>query len=74
MEMTSAARAGGKAPLLVSLLALVLVSLLAAELVNIAVVLGLPRPEPEIYRLGELEQILAGQAPPPGWSHWTMVK
>ena len=66
MEMTSAARAGGKAPLLVSLLALVLVSLLAAELVNIAVVLGLPRPEPEIYRLGELEQILAGQAPPPG--------
>ncbi len=64
--MTRAARAGAKAPLLVSLLALVLVSLLAAELVNLAIVLGLPRPEPEIYRLGELEQILAGQAPPPG--------
>ncbi len=38
-----------------------LACLLAAELVNIGVVLGLPRPEPEIYRLTEIEQILSGQ-------------
>ncbi len=64
--MSRGERARPKAPLLVSLLALVLVSLLAAELVNIAIVLALPRPEPEIYRLAELEQILSGQTPSPG--------
>ncbi len=64
--MTFAGLGRSRAPILASLLALVLVSLLAAELVNIAIVLALPRPEPEIYRLGEIEQILAGQAPPAG--------
>jgi len=51
---------GPKIPLFVNLLALVLVSLVAAELVNLAIVMALPRPEPDFYALTDVEQALNG--------------
>ena len=51
---------GQGAPLFVPLLALVLVSLAAAELINTVIVLVLPRPAPAVHRLSDLEQVLGG--------------
>lgn len=51
---------GTGAPLFVPLLALVLVSLAAAELINTLIVLTLPRPEPGLHRLSDVEQVLSG--------------
>ncbi len=53
-----------KMPLFVNFLVFLLLSLVAAELVNIAIVLTLPRPEPEFYSVAEVEQaLLSGAAP-----------
>ena len=46
----------------VPLLALVLVSLAGAELINTVIVLVLPRPAPAIHHLSDIEQVLAGGA------------
>jgi signal transduction histidine kinase len=65
--MSGAAPRGPRLPLFVNLLALVLVSLVAAELVSLAIVMTLPRPEPDFYALADVEQALNGlvvQAPP----------
>ncbi len=51
---------GPKLPLFVNLLTLVVVSLIAAELVNLAIVMALPRPEPDFYALADVEQALKG--------------
>jgi signal transduction histidine kinase len=58
--MTPRARRRPRLPLFVYLLAFVMACLVAAEFVNIAIVLALPRPEPEFYALGEIEQELNG--------------
>ncbi len=51
---------GPKLPLFVNLLALVVMSLIAAELVNLTIVMALPRPEPDFYALADVEQALKG--------------
>ena len=58
--MSRPAPRGPKLPLFVNLLALVVVSLIAAELVNLAIVMALPRPEPDFYALSDVEQALKG--------------
>jgi len=49
---------GGGAPLFVQVLALVVVSLVAAHAVSTAVIFSLPPPPPEIYRLSEIAKAL----------------
>lgn len=49
---------GGGAPLFVQVLALVVVSLVAAHAVLTAVIFSLPPPPPEIYRLSEIAKAL----------------
>jgi len=58
--MTKRARAKGpsSAPLFVQALGLVIVTLVAAQLIAIAVVFTLPPPPPEIYRLSEIARAL----------------
>ena len=58
--MSGTVSRGPRLPLFVNLLALVLVSLVAAELVNLAIVMTLPRPEPDFYALTDVEQALNG--------------
>lgn len=52
------------ATLFFQVLALVLASLAAAQLITVLVIFNLPRPDPDVYRLGEVEQALT--AAPPG--------
>lgn len=52
-------------PLFVSVLAFGLICVLAAVLVDIAVIFSLPRPEPELYQLADIEQVLGGRDVPP---------
>jgi signal transduction histidine kinase len=54
------ARVGGpsSAPLFVQALGLVIVTLVAAQLIAIAVIFNLPSPPPEIYRLSEISRAL----------------
>ncbi|MEI9965207.1 MAG: hypothetical protein WDM92_11365 [Caulobacteraceae bacterium] len=51
-----------------------MVSLLAAALVYIAIVLLLPRPTPEIYRMSDIEQLLAGGRAPAAVSRQLIVR
>ena len=51
-------------PLFVSMLAFGLASVLVAVLVNTAVIFVLPRPEPEIYQLRDIELVLGGRELP----------
>jgi two-component system, OmpR family, sensor kinase len=51
-------------PLFVSMLAFGLTCVLAAALVNIVVIFALPRPEPELYQLGDIELVLGGRDVP----------
>jgi signal transduction histidine kinase len=48
------------APLFVQALGLVIVTLVAAQLIAIAVVFNLPPPPPEIYRLSEIARVIKG--------------
>ncbi|MEJ2817858.1 ATP-binding protein [Caulobacter sp. CCG-8] len=50
------------APLFVQALGLVIVTLVAAQLIAIAVVFNLPAPPPEIYRMSEIARALKGPA------------
>lgn len=52
----------GSAPLFVQALGLVIVTLVAAQLIAIAVVFTLPPPPPEIYRLSEIARALKTDA------------
>lgn len=58
--MTDSARlkGPGSAPLFIQALGLVIVTLVAAQLIAIAVVFTLPPPPPEIYRLSEIARAL----------------
>src|SRR5689334_8567363 len=49
-------RGPSSAPLFVQALGLVIVTLVAAQLIAIAVVFNLPPPPPEIYRLNEISR------------------
>jgi two-component system OmpR family sensor kinase len=62
--MTERVRAKGpsSAPLFVQALGLVIVTLVAAQLIAIAVVFNLPPPPPEIYRLNEIARTLKSGA------------
>ena len=53
----------GSAPLFVQALGLVIVTLVAAQLIAIAVVFTLPPPPPEIYRLSEISRALKTTVP-----------
>jgi two-component system, OmpR family, sensor kinase len=53
-------RAPFRAPLFVQLAALVLISLLGAQAINIGIVFNLPPPPPNIYRVSEIIQALQG--------------
>jgi signal transduction histidine kinase len=50
------------ASLFVQVLALVLASLAAAQLITVLVIFNLPRPDPDVYRLSEVERALSGGA------------
>jgi len=62
--MTERVRVGGpgSAPLFVQALGLVIVTLVAAQLIAIAVVFNLPPPPPEIYRLSEIARAVKSGA------------
>jgi signal transduction histidine kinase len=51
------------ASLFVQVLALVMVSLVAAQLITTLVIFNLPRPDPDVYRLGEVAHVLGGGQP-----------
>lgn len=51
------------ASLFIQVLALVLVSLSAAQLITVLVIFNLPRPDPDLYRLTEVESAMATGAP-----------
>ena len=52
-------------PMFVAIFGFGLACVLAAVLVNIAVIFALPRPEPEIYQLRDIELVLGGRGLPP---------
>ena len=52
------------ASLFVQVLALVMTSLIAAQLITTLVIFNLPRPDPDVYRLIEVAHVLGGGAPP----------
>ena len=60
--MSAAGARVSRLPLFASMLGFGLACLVAAELVNIGVIFALPRPEPEIYRLQDVERLLQGGA------------
>ncbi len=60
----AAATGGSRLPLFVLMLAFALASVLVAVLVNTAVIFVLPRPEPEIYQLHDIELVLGGRELP----------
>ncbi|KQZ31202.1 ATP-binding protein [Caulobacter sp. Root1472] len=62
--MTEPARVKGpgSAPLFVQALGLVIATLVAAQLIAIAVVFNLPPPPPEVYRLSEIVRVVKGGA------------
>ena len=52
-------------PLFVAMFGFGLACVLAAVVVNVAVIFALPRPEPEIYQLRDIELLLGGRELPP---------
>jgi signal transduction histidine kinase len=64
--MTSgAATPDSRLPLFASMFGFGLACVLAVVLVNAAVIFALPRPEPEIYQLHDIELVLSGRDVPP---------
>lgn len=59
-----AARGGSRLPLFVPMFGFGLVCVLAAVVVNTVVIFVLPRPEPEIYQLRDIELVLGGRELP----------
>ena len=62
---SGAAAPTSRLPLFVLMLGFGLACVLAVVLVNAAVIFALPRPEPEIYQLRDIEQVLGGRDLPP---------
>jgi two-component system, OmpR family, sensor kinase len=60
IERLRVKRAPIRAPLFVQLAALVLISLLGAQAINVGIVFNLPPPPPNIYRVSEIIQALQG--------------
>ena len=54
------------ASLFVQVLALVMASLVAAQLITTLVIFNLPRPDPDVYRLDEVAYVLGGGQPAAG--------
>ena len=59
--MTGRSRRLPTASLFAQLLALVVVSLLAASVINLLITFNLPPPTPDFYRIGEVAQVVKGQ-------------
>ncbi len=59
------AKPRSRLPLFVLMFGFGLACVLAVVLVNAAVIFALPRPEPEIYQLRDIEQVLSGRDLPP---------
>jgi two-component system, OmpR family, sensor kinase len=64
--VTTAVRRSPTATLFAQMLALIVLSLAGALTINLLVVLNLPPPPPEFYRMGEIAQVLKGGAVPRG--------
>jgi two-component system OmpR family sensor kinase len=62
------------ATLFAQLLALVVVSLVAAVMVNVLVVFNLPPPEPDVYRMSEIVEVIRGQPVKTAADHRPLVK
>ena len=56
--MTGRSRRLPTASLFAQLLALVVVSLLAASVINLLITFNLPPPTPDFYRIGEVAQVV----------------
>lgn len=63
--MSSAGALRSRLPLFAWMLAFGLACVLAAVIVNVAVIFALPRPQPELYQLGDIELVLSGRDVPP---------
>jgi signal transduction histidine kinase len=63
--MSASTGRGSQLPLFAAMFGFGLACVLAAVLVNIAVIFALPRPEPEIYQLRDIELVLGGRELPP---------
>ena len=61
------------ATLFAQLLALVVLSLLAAVAVNVLVIFNLPPPEPDFYRISEVAEVIKGQRVAAGPDHRPLV-
>ena len=72
--ISGAATPGSRLPLFVSMFGFGLACVLAVVAVNAAVIFSLPRPEPEIYQLHDIELILGGREVPPGAQKLLSVK
>ena len=59
--MKNASRRLPTASLFAQLLALVVVSLLGASVINLLITFSLPPPTPDFYRIGEVAQVIKGQ-------------
>ena len=64
--MTIPASQRRRLPLFLSMLGFGFVCVTAAVLANVVVIFALPRPEPEIYQLRDIEMLLLGRQPPGG--------
>ena len=62
---SSQAPGGPTATLFVQVLALVMASLVAAQLITTLVIFNLPPPDPDVYRLSEVAHVLGGGRRPP---------
>jgi two-component system, OmpR family, sensor kinase len=62
------------ATLFAQLLALVVVSLIAAVVVNVLVVFNLPPPEPDVYRMSEIVEVVRGQTVKSAPDHRPLVR
>ena len=67
-------RSASTASLFAQLIALIGLSLLAAQFVTYAVICSLPPPVPDIYRMREVVQTFRGAAPPVGERHPLEIK
>jgi len=64
VTLASAARRSPTATLFAQMLALIVLSLAGALTINLMVVLNLPPPPPEFYRMGEIAQVMKGGPSP----------
>ena len=63
LALTSPSPVRGHLSLFGRLLTLILISLLAGQVISVALIFSLPPPAPDFYRLTEVAQVLQGSAP-----------